>query len=156
LTANFQILELNDNKGELAESMMRALPDWFGIEEAIINYRHDVQRWPTYFACNRQEKPIGFVCLNFHNSYTCEVHVMGVLPDFHRAGAGAALIKYAQDVAQEAGCEYLEVKTLGPSHPDRKFYAATREFYLKMGFCPLEELDGIWEGNPCLIMVKKI
>ena len=52
--------------------------------------------------------------------------------------------------------EYLQVKTLGPSHPDEN-YASTRAFYLAMGFRPLEEFKHIWdEHNPCLIMVKKL
>ncbi|MET9020489.1 hypothetical protein ABZV93_10935 [Actinopolymorpha sp. NPDC004070] len=46
----------------------------------------------------------------------------------------------------------LQVKTLGPSHP-HEGYARTREFYRAMGFQPLEELHGVWPGNPCLLMV---
>ncbi len=52
--------------------------------------------------------------------------------------------------------ECLQVKTLGPSHPD-EHYARTRRFYESRGFRPLEEIDSIWdETNPCLIMVKRI
>jgi hypothetical protein len=42
---------------------------------------------------------------------------------------------------------------LGPSHPDVG-YRKTRAFYEALGFEPLEELTDLWEGNPCLVMVK--
>jgi hypothetical protein len=49
-----------------------------------------------------------------------------------------------------------KVKTLGPTHSDPG-YARTRAFYLAVGFRPLEEFGLIWdEGNPCLIMVKRL
>jgi hypothetical protein len=54
------------------------------------------------------------------------------------------------------GVEYLQVKTLGPSHPSRG-YAATRRFYEALGFRPLEEIHGLWaEDNPCLLLVKRL
>jgi hypothetical protein len=33
-------------------------------------------------------------------------------------------------------------------------YARTRAFYRSLGFKPLEEFLELWEGNPCLLMVK--
>ena len=49
----------------------------------------------------------------------------------------------------------LEVKTLGPSHPDPG-YARTRRVYEKMGFLALEETDLWGEDTPCLIMGKPL
>jgi hypothetical protein len=51
--------------------------------------------------------------------------------------------------------EYLQVKTLGPSWPDPG-YERTRRFYEARGFVPLEEIHGLWEHNPCLILVKRL
>ena len=49
----------------------------------------------------------------------------------------------------------MQVKTLGPSKPDRR-YAGTRRFYEALGFRPLEE-TALWgPENPCLIMVKRL
>jgi hypothetical protein len=60
----------------------------------------------------------------------------------------------AGPITHEAdGCRALHVKTLGPTHPDRG-YAKTRAFYRSVGFLPLEETNGLWPDNPCLIMVK--
>ena len=47
------------------------------------------------------------------------------------------------------------VKTLGPSDHDEG-YERTRRFYGACGFVPLEEIHGLWEHNPCLLMVKRL
>jgi hypothetical protein len=54
------------------------------------------------------------------------------------------------------GCAFLQVKTLGPSNGDAG-YALTRQFYLAMGFAPVEELTALWgPESPCLIMIKAL
>lgn len=53
------------------------------------------------------------------------------------------------------GVQFLQVKTLGPAHPDEG-YGRTRQFYASAGFRPLEEIHGLWPGNPCLIMIKSL
>jgi GNAT superfamily N-acetyltransferase len=99
---------------------------------------------------------IGFASLKQHTHYSAEVYVMAVLPEAHRKGIGRALISQSQNWLKDRSVEYLQVKTLGPSHPDES-YAKTRAFYERMGFRPLEEFKQIWnEDNPCLIMVKKL
>jgi ribosomal protein S18 acetylase RimI-like enzyme len=99
---------------------------------------------------------IGFVSLKQHNPSSAEVYVMGVKPEMHRQGVGRALIDQAQAWLKRQGIDYLQVKTLGPSHPDES-YARTRAFYGAMGFKPLEEFKQLWnEQNPCLIMVKRL
>jgi GNAT superfamily N-acetyltransferase len=81
---------------------------------------------------------------------------MGVSPQMHRKGMGRALMNQAQVWLKGQGIEYMQVKTLGPSHPDAG-YAQTRAFYEAMGFRPLEEFKQIWnEHNPCLIMIKQL
>ena len=74
---------------------------------------------------------------------------------FHRQGAGRALVSAVEADLRADGAELLEVKTLGPSRPDPG-YDRTRQFYAAMGFRPLEEIGGLWPGNPCLVMVKVI
>lgn len=51
------------------------------------------------------------------------------------------------------GVRLLEVKTQGPSRPDGH-YARALQFYLALGYEPLEDLLDYWPGNPCLILVK--
>jgi GNAT superfamily N-acetyltransferase len=73
-----------------------------------------------------------------------------------RGGIGKALMETAQAWLRGLGVEYLQVKTLGPSHSDTH-YARTRLFYQAQGFRPLEEFKQIWdENNPCLVLVKRL
>jgi ribosomal protein S18 acetylase RimI-like enzyme len=93
--------------------------------------------------------------LRQHNPITSEIEVLAVAPDLHRRGAGRALVTAAEASLRESGARLLEVKTLGPSHPDEG-YRRTRAFYEAMGFLPLDEVD-IWApGNPALILVKPL
>jgi ribosomal protein S18 acetylase RimI-like enzyme len=135
--------------------ILRSLPDWFGIEQAVVHYSSEIDRLPTFLACS-SEQVIGFQSIKQHNPYSAEVYVMGVKPEAHRRGIGRALMEEAQAWLRAQGVEYLQVKTLGPSHSDPN-YAGTRAFYTAMGFRPLEEFRQIWnEQNPCLILVKRL
>jgi len=142
-------------KAAACEPILRSLPAWFGIEEAIVHYVAEIERLPTFLARDAGSAQ-GFLSLKQHNPHAAEVYVMAVVPDAHREGIGQALMSQAQEWLKSQGVEYLQVKTLGPSHSDPN-YAKTRAFYLAMGFRPLEEFTQIWdEGNPCVIMVKRV
>ncbi len=135
--------------------ILRALPDWFGIEAALSNYEKEIDRLPTFLAC-RAGAVLGFLSLKEHNPYSAEIYVMGVKLEAQRMGIGKALVGNAEAHARRQGVEYLQVKTLGPSRPDES-YARTRAFYQAMGFRPLEEFERIWnEQNPCLVMIKRL
>jgi len=139
----------------VCEPILRALPDWFGIEAALVNYLVEIDTLPTFLA-RRADQILGFITLKQHNPFSAEIFVMGCAPQHHRQGIGRALLRQAEAWLAGQGVEYLQVKTLGPSHPDEG-YAHTRAFYTAMGFVPLEELPQIWDAaNPCLIMVKRL
>jgi GNAT superfamily N-acetyltransferase len=138
---------------EVCQPILRALPEWFGIEAATAQYVGDTAVLPTWIAL-ADEQPVGFLTLKAHGDYAAEIQVMGVLPGHHRSGVGRALVADVEAYLGQRGVEYLQVKTLSPSHPDRN-YARTRRFYLAVGFRPLEEFPDLWgEANPCLQMVK--
>jgi ribosomal protein S18 acetylase RimI-like enzyme len=131
--------------------VLAALPDWFGIEEAVDAYVRDVAALQT-FAAGRA----GFLALKQHTDAAAEIYVMGVRPESRGRGLGTALLEAAESFLRAREVEYLQVKTLGPSQPS-EHYAETRSFYAARGFRPLEELTAIWgEENPCLIMVKSL
>ena len=137
------------------ERILRALPDWFGLEAALQSYAATIPTMQTFLA-KVDDEVIGFLSLKQHNPYSAEIYVMGVLPAFHHGGIGRALLENAERYAKSQRIEYLQVKTLGPSDDDAN-YASTRIFYSAMGFRPLEEFTKIWdENNPCLVMVKRI
>jgi GNAT superfamily N-acetyltransferase len=142
-------------KSALCNKILRALPQWFGIEEAIVDYTRWVRPLPV-FAAYEDGDAIGFVALKEHNAYTAEIMVMGVLPEYHRRGIGGALVRACEQSCRARKIEYLTVKTLDESHPD-EFYARTRRFYLARGFRPLEVFPLYWDkANPCLLMGKYI
>jgi GNAT superfamily N-acetyltransferase len=137
-------------RSRLCELVLRDLPDWFGIEEATAAYIADVAALPT-FAVGED----AFLSLKLHNPRAAEVYVMGVRRDRHGQGLGTLLLDAAQTYLGARAVEYLQVKTLGPSHPDAG-YARTRRFYEARGFVPLEELHDLWKDNPCLLLVKRL
>ncbi len=138
-------------KGSVCKEILRSLPQWFGIEAAIIQYVKDIEQLPTFVAI-ADNKTVGFLTIKQHNQFAAEIYVMGVLPQVHRKGIGRNLVE-AEKFLKQNDVEYLQVKTLGESHPD-KYYGLTRDFYFKMGFKPIEEFDRIWDDNPCLLMIK--
>jgi GNAT superfamily N-acetyltransferase len=97
--------------------------------------------------------PAGVLLVARHFPQSAEVHLMAVDRIWHRRGAGRALLAAAERDLAADGVQFLQVKTLGPAYEDEA-YASTRAFYSATGFCPLEELSGLWPDNPCLIMVK--
>lgn len=135
--------------------ILRTLPDWFGIEDAIVHYSTEIEHLPTWLA-QEAESTVGFLSLKQHNKYAAEIYVMGIRAEAHRKGVGRALLEAAQTELRRAGVEYLQVKTLSDSHPD-PFYARTRAFYLAMSFRPIEEFRHLWgEQNPCLLFIKHL
>jgi ribosomal protein S18 acetylase RimI-like enzyme len=138
-------------RSALCRRVLEALPDWFGLPDAVERYVRDVAALPVLAV-----EDTGFLALKVHNDTAAEIYVMGVLPEHHRRGIGTALVEDAENLLRVMGVECLQVKTLGPSEPS-EHYAATRRFYESRGFRPLEELTAIWgEENPCLIMVKRL
>ena len=133
---------------------MRALPDWFGIESAIVQYVRDTETKPTWLA-ELGGHAVGFVTLNRHFTQAAEIHCMAVRPEVHRQGVGRALLERVEAQCRTDGVMFLQMKTLAPS-VDYAPYVCTRAFYMAMGFTPLEELPNLWPGNPCLVLVKRL
>lgn len=137
------------------EKIMRALPNHFGIEEALVQYLADIGDRPT-FHVYVDGQMAGFLSLTRHSAESAEIHVMGVVPTEQRKGVGSALVDAAADYLQQDGVILFSVKTLGEAHPDEN-YKRTRAFYRAKGFIPLEEIPNFWNGTmPTLFMVKPL
>lgn len=146
-------LEQEDIAG--CESVLGSIPEWFGIEEANDAYIRDLETLPSYVAIEGG-CVVGFLSVKQHFSTSSEIHVLAVERSHHRQGIGRALMEVAEGDLRSSGCRMLQVKTLGPSDDDAA-YKRTREFYLALGFTPLEETTSFWgPENPTLIMVKPI
>jgi GNAT superfamily N-acetyltransferase len=138
------------------ERLLRALPEWFGLEDPIVQYVRDAESAPTYLAtdCGTGEV-VGVILMHRHYPEAAEIHLMAVDPQWHRRGVGRALVEAVERDLVASGARMLQVKTLGPSDPD-EHYAHTLAFYRAMGFVPLQEFNDLWPGNPCLILVKSL
>jgi GNAT superfamily N-acetyltransferase len=138
------------------ERLLRALPEWFGIEDSLLGYIAEAGTLPGYLAyIEGGSEGVGVLLLKRHFPHAAEVHLMAVTPALHRRGVGRALLAAAEADLRSDGVRLLQVKTLGPSRPDDG-YRRTLAFYRAQGFIPLEEIDGLWPGNPCLILVKSL
>jgi len=148
-------IQIPDEKSSICNDILRALPVWFGNEEAIVDYIDKVKEM-TFFIVYDINKVIGFLAVKTHNEHTTEVCVMGVLEDYHRQGVGEKLIKACEIFCHNNQKEFLTVKTLDAS-ANYEPYDKTRNFYIKMGFKPLEVFPLYWDkDNPCLFMAKYV
>ncbi len=141
-----------------AEPILRALPQWFGVEEATREYIDAAGENSTFLAVDSEQDnlPVGFLTLKHHSADAAEIYVMGVLPDYHRRGVGHALVEAAESELRARGVTYFQVKTLSDKHPDEG-YKKTRAFYFAMGFRLLEEFPELWgPRHPCWQMVKAL
>ena len=150
------IMEIQEpaEKQRIARAILEALPDWFGIEESREEYIKDSAELQL-FAAFDGEKPIGFLCLKETGKETVELHVMGVLQEYHRKGTGRALFEKAKEAAVRTGYSFLQVKTVQMGKYED--YDRTNRFYLSLGFKEFEVFPLLWdEWNPCQIYVMSL
>jgi GNAT superfamily N-acetyltransferase len=135
------------------ERILRSLPRWFGIEEALRKYVADAAIKPT-FAAEVEGSLVGFVTLTPHFPEAWEVHCIAVAADSRNGGIGTALLKRAERFAADQGARFLQVKTVAQTSPSPE-YAETRKFYVAKGFTSLEVFPNLWHPrNPALQLIK--
>ncbi|WP_436532303.1 GNAT family N-acetyltransferase [Actinoplanes sp. HUAS TT8] len=134
--------------------ILRALPSWFGIEEAVLDYVDDAAVLPSYLAV-RDSETVGVALVRRHFPESAELHLIAVHPQVRGTGVGSLLVAAVEDDLRADGVRLLQVKTTGESF-EHDGYAQTRAFYRARGFVALEEIRGlIWDG-PTLLMVKTL
>lgn len=91
------------------EPILRALPQWFGIEEATVFYIQQADENPTFLAIDSaaDDRPVGFLTLYTHSPFASEISVMAVLPEYHRQGVGRALLTTAEAQLRDEGVIFL-------------------------------------------------
>ena len=136
------------------ERILRTLPGWFGIEESLLEYVRDSERFPTFVAMDSE--PVAFLTIREHFLRTWEIHCMAV-QDTHRGrGIGRQMHEHVEQWLIERGVRLLQVKTLADTHPSLE-YAETRQFYASVGYLPLEVFPTLWgAGLPVLQLVKPL
>jgi GNAT superfamily N-acetyltransferase len=145
---------ITEDKSAICADIIAELPQWFARPEANRRYVEMAGQFDM-IGCDAEGQVAGFVSLSQHFDTTGEMHLLAARPRWHGSGLGRALVAAAEDWARARRLQFLIVKTLGPSHPDSA-YAASRAFYRAMGFAPIEEIEDIWPGNPCLLLLKNV
>ncbi len=135
--------------------LLGTVPEWFGQPESNAEYIEAARSKETWTVRDAAGEVVGVTLVDRHFPHVVEIHLIVVDRGAHGSGVGSAMLAAIEADAIGRGVKLLEVKTLGPSHPDEG-YARTRHFYEKWGFLALEETELWGEGNPCLIMVKPL
>ncbi|WP_104052653.1 MULTISPECIES: GNAT family N-acetyltransferase [unclassified Arthrobacter] len=135
--------------------LLATVPEWFGQPDSNAEYIEAARTKETWTARDADGRVVGATLVDRHFPHVAEIHLTVVGRAAHGLGVGTAMLAAIEADAVARGVRLLEVKTLGPSHPDTG-YAWTRHFYERRGFLPLEETDLWGADTPCLIMVKPL
>ena len=83
-------IEISSEKAEITDRILRALPNWFGIESAIVEYVENVQNMP-FWAVFEADLAVGFIVLGMVMDFGGRVshlsHIGGAI-------AGALIVNY--------------------------------------------------------------
>lgn len=141
-------------KQRIARLVLEALPEWFEVPETREVYILESAGLP-FFAALDGDRPVGFLCLKETGKDTAELHVMGVMKEYHRKGTGRALFMKAKEAAARVGYSFLQVKTVQMGKYED--YDRTNRFYQALGFREFEVFPTLWdEANPCQVYVMFI
>ncbi|MCA9283943.1 MAG: GNAT family N-acetyltransferase, partial [Phycisphaerales bacterium] len=99
---DLRIHPLGPGDERACERILRALPDWFGIESALRDYVEDCGRLPTWIARNERDA-VGFVTVRTHFPRAAEIHCMAIDPAWHRRGVGRRLVEFAANRLRDEG-----------------------------------------------------
>lgn len=136
------------------ERVLRSVPQWFGIEPALMMYAADTTTKPT-FLLRDGPRVIGFMTLAQHFPHAWEMHCVAVHAQARNQGHGSTLLAHAEAWLVAQGALLFQVKTVAARNRPPEPYAETRAFYDKRGFMPLEVFPLLWDAhNPCLQMIK--
>lgn len=154
-TANLDIQAPRTGCSAEVEHVLRALPEWFGVEAATLGYIESAKTKKTILA-TVDDAPVGFLMIERHFPESAEVYCIGVLREHHSSGIGRQMLQAAEAYLAADGVRILQVKTVAPERecPD---YAKTRAFYAAVGFQQLEVFTKLWgPETPCLLLVKAL
>ena len=139
---------------ETCISITTTIPEWFGQPAANERYAREIGDCDCFLA-EQDGEEIGLIALRYHFDVTAEIWWLGVKRDYHRSGAGRALVEASNERAIGKGCRNIVLETLSPEHPDPG-YAMTRAFYSALGFRPLVTAARGSGGHPMMWMIRPV
>ncbi len=130
-------------------AVLRALPHWFGVEDAVLGYEREIDALPTFLARRGgYEEVVGFVSVKRRFPESAEIYVLGVLPSLHRQGIGRAMLARVEEWLRSEHVEYVYLKTRGPSKKPDEGYEHTRAFYAPRLPRPRGDANAVERGQP--------
>ena len=148
-----EVRPLGPEDASACDDIVAGLPDWFGLAEGVLACAEAVRTQPGLVAV-RSGEVAGFVTWTTSGD-TAEITWMAVGAAARRGGLGRALIDALLPRLRADGMRELAVKTLSSRHPDPG-YAATRAFYVAMGFTAVRELDVWGPDNPAVLLTRPV
>jgi ribosomal protein S18 acetylase RimI-like enzyme len=137
------------------EAILRSVPEWFGIEEALLEYVANTAKLST-FVIRDGLLALGFVSLRRHFAHAWEIDCIAIHATARNKGLGTLLLRHAERWLVAQGARFLQVKTIAAESPNAH-YAQTRAYYQRMGFVEIEVFPELWDPrNPCLQMLKNL
>jgi N-acetylglutamate synthase-like GNAT family acetyltransferase len=137
------------------DAIIRSLPDWFGMQEGIVECAEAVRTQPG-LVCERDRRVVGFLTVVRPSHVTAEISWLAVHAGDRGDGIGTKLIEGLVADLTETGVRLLLVKTLSDREDPGPEYAATRAFYAARGFSPAAELDLFGPENPIQLMSRPV
>ena len=105
------------------ERILQALPEWFGLEQSLLDHVEAAKRLPSHLA-PRGDDVVGVLLVEPHFPTAAQIHRMAVAPALHRTGVGRRLVAAAEAELAADGVRLLQVKTRSvgpgpelPGHP---------------------------------------
>ena len=101
-----RFIEDRQEKMKISREVLKALTQWFEVEESREQYIRESADQP-FWAAFENDVPAGFLCLKQTGDATVELAVMGVKKEFHRNGYGRRLFAAAKDYAVQKGYSFM-------------------------------------------------
>ncbi|WP_246021245.1 GNAT family N-acetyltransferase [Arthrobacter echini] len=98
--------------------LLGTVPEWFGQPECNAEYIEAARSKETWTVRDAAGRVVGVTLVDRHFSHVVEIHLIVVARAVHGSGVGSAMLAAIEADAVSRGVKLLEVKTLGPSHPD--------------------------------------
>ena len=147
------IRPFHENDFAECSTINRSLPDWFGIEEGLVE-ADGYLREHSGLVAEEDGHILGYLTYDVLFPESAEISWMAIARAHHRRGVGRALITALERTLRSQGVAHLSVKTRADTHPSPE-YAITRAFYAALGFRPLMVFPELWDpSNPCVLMMK--
>lgn len=97
---------------------------------------------------NHPDAPLGFAAMHFHE-FHAHLVLMAVQPHARRSGIGRRMLTWLESSASHAGIERLTLET-------RKSNTGGQRFYDSIGFVPIGEVPGYYQGRETAVQMRKL